>query len=122
MNELTQKFYDLETTLLKPEVRSSREELDKLLADDFTEFGSSGSIYHKPDTLQGLTTSTDRIVFEVSDFEVKELSDSFVLTTFKTERTINDTDIVISLRSSIWKKTDGNWQMFFHQGTPIKQV
>jgi hypothetical protein len=121
MNELTQQFYDLETALLKPEVRSSREELDKLLADEFMEFGSSGSVYHKSDTLKGLTTSTDKIVFEVTDFEAKELSADFVLTTFKTKRTINDTDIVISLRSSIWKKTGGNWQMFFHQGTPIKQ-
>ena len=121
MNELTQQFYDLETTLLKPDVRSSRKELDRLLADEFMEFGSSGSVYHKPDTLQGLTTSTDKIVFEVSDFEAKELSSDFVLTTFKTKRTINDADIVISLRSSIWKKTSGSWQMFFHQGTPIKQ-
>ncbi len=122
MNELTQKFYDLEITLLKPEVRSSREELDRLLADEFMEFGSSGSVYHKPDTLQGLTASTDKIVFEVSDFEAKKLAEDFVLTTFKTKRTINDADIVISLRSSIWRKTNENWKMFFHQGTPIKEV
>ena len=120
MNALTQKFYDLEMTLLKPEVRSSREELDKLLADDFMEFGSSGSVYRKPETLANLTTTTDKVVYEVSDFEAREISDNFVLNIFKTKRTINNTDVVISLRSSIWKKTDGNWQMFFHQGTPIK--
>ena len=121
MNELTKQFYDLELSLLNPEVRSSAEKLDALLADDFMEFGSSGSIYHKPDTLAGLTASTDKVIFEVSDFEAKKLSEDFVLTTFKTKRTIkNDIDIVVSLRSSIWKKTDGNWQMFFHQGTPIK--
>ena len=120
MNELTQKFYDLETTLLKPEVRSSREELEKLLADDFIEFGSSGSIYRKPNTLTNLSTSTDKVVYEVSDFVAKELSENFVLNTFKTKQTINDIDVVVSLRSSIWKKTDGNWQMFFHQGTPTK--
>jgi hypothetical protein len=120
MNELTQQFYDLETTLLKPEVRSSREKLDELLADDFMEFGSSGSVYRKPNTLANLTTNIDKVVYEVSDFEAKELSENFVLTTFKTKRTINDNDIVVSLRSSIWKKTSGNWQMFFHQGTPIK--
>lgn len=120
MNELTQQFYNLETTLLKPEVRSSREELDKLLADDFMEFGSSGSVYRKPNTLANLTTNTDKVVYEVNDFEAKELSESFVLTTFKTKRTINDIDVVVSLRSSIWKKTNGSWQMFFHQGTPTK--
>lgn len=120
MNEITQQFYDLETTLLKPEVRSSSEELDKLLADDFMEFGSSGSVYRKPNTLANLTANTDKVVYEVGDFEAKELSENFVLTTFKTKRTINDIDVVVSLRSSIWKKTNGNWQIFFHQGTPTK--
>lgn len=120
MNELTRQFYDLETTLLKPEVRASHEKLDELLADDFMEFGSSGSIYRKSNTLENLATNTDKVVYEVSDFEAKELSENLVLTTCKTKRTINDVDIVVSLRSSIWKKTDGNWQMFFHQGTPIK--
>lgn len=120
MNELTQKFFDLETTLLKPEARSSYKELNRLLANDFTEFGSSGSVYRKSDTLARLVTTTDKVVYEVSDFEAKGLSENFVLTTFKAKRIINDADIVISLRSSLWKKTDGNWQMFFHQGTPIK--
>lgn len=121
MNDLNKLFYELETSLLKPEVRSSREQLDKLLADDFTEFGSSGSVYKKSDTLQGLPTSTDKTLFIVSDFEARELSENFVLTTFKTERVINDIEKVTSLRSSLWKKTNGSWQMFFHQGTPIKK-
>lgn len=120
MNEFTQKFYVLEVSLLQPEVRSSREKLDALLADDFMEFGSSGSVYHKSDTLQNLTTTTDKVVYEMSDFETKELSENLVLTTFKTKRTINDTGVVNSLRSSLWKKTGDTWQMFFHQGTPIK--
>jgi len=121
MNQLTQQFYFLETSLLQPEIRSSREKLDVLLAEDFIEFGSSGSVYHKSDTLQNLTTTTDIVVYELSDFEAKELSENFVLTIFKTKRTINDTDVVISLRSSIWKRTDSVWQMFFHQGTPVKK-
>ena len=120
MDDLTQHFYALETALLKPEVRSSREELNRLLADDFMEFGSSGSVYHKPDTLQSLPISTDKVVFIVSDFTTKKLSEDFILTTFRTEKTINDIDVIISLRSSIWRKTNGNWQMVFHQGTPLK--
>lgn len=121
MNEFTQQFYNLETSLLWPEVRFSREKLNALLSDDFMEFGSSGSVYHKADTLQNLTTATNKVVYELSDFEAKELSESLVLTTFKTKRIINDIDIVISLRSSIWKKFGGVWQIFFHQGTPMKQ-
>ncbi|MBU6321064.1 MAG: DUF4440 domain-containing protein [Patescibacteria group bacterium] len=116
MNELGRQFYELETMLLQPEVRSSR----LPLADDFMEFGSSDSVYRKLDTLESLTTTTDKVVYEISDFEARELSDDCVLTTFKTKRTINDTDVVNSLRSSIWKRTNGGWQMYFHQGTPIR--
>jgi hypothetical protein len=121
MNDIEKTFYELELFLLKPEVRSSADRLNELLAEDFIEYGSSGLVYYKQDTLQNLTASTDKVVFVVSDFKAKELSENFVLTTFKTEKTINDTDVMVSLRSSIWKKNEGNWQMFFHQGTPIKK-
>lgn len=120
MNNIEKTIYELELSLLKPEVRSSTDKLNELLADDFMEFGSSGAIYYKPDTLQNLTASTDKVAYAMSDFKAKELSEAFVLTTFKTERIINNTDITVSLRSSIWKKNKGSWQMFFHQGTLIK--
>ena len=47
MNELYNTIYELETSLLKSEIRSSFEQLNILLADDFKEFGSSGLIYAK---------------------------------------------------------------------------
>jgi hypothetical protein len=37
----------LEQSLLTPTVRSSAEELDRVLSDDFLEFGSSGRAYTK---------------------------------------------------------------------------
>lgn len=39
----------LEKSHLKPEIRRSSEELDRLLADDFFEFGSSGKVIYKKD-------------------------------------------------------------------------
>ncbi len=114
-------FYDLEISLLKPEVRSSRDELDKLIADDFMEFGSSGGIYYKKDTVENLSLSVDKVQFTVSDFKARELSEDLVQTTFKTEKIINDVQKIISLRSSIWKRIGGNWQMIFHQGTVVSK-
>lgn len=119
MNELTKTIYDLELSLLTPEARSSVDKLSNLLADDFMEFGSSGLIYDKKEILERLPANTEKIEFIVNDFVARQLFEDVVLTTFKTERIINDTEKITSLRSSLWKKINGNWQMFFHQGTPI---
>ncbi len=121
-NDLQKTIYDLETTLLKPEIRSSAKDLDLLLADDFMEFGSSGEIYDKKMILERLPKDTEisPVQFEVSDFQVKELSENVVLATFKTDKISPDKNHVMALRVSIWRKTDGNWQMIYHQGTPTK--
>ena len=87
-NDLQKTIYDLETTLLKPEIRSSANDLDLLLADDFMEFGSSGEIYDKKAILERLPKDTEisPVQFKVSDFTVKALSENVVLATFKTTK------------------------------------
>lgn len=120
MNELHQKIYELETSLLTPEVRSSFEQLDVLLADDFVEFGSSGLIYTKQSVLERLPKNTDAVVYTVSDFTTKLLSENIVMANFKTERIINDAEKITSLRTSLWRNDGDQWQMFFHQGTLVK--
>lgn len=120
MEELKNTIYDLETSLLKPEVRSSFDQLNILLADDFKEFGSSGLVYTKQNVLERLPSNTDKVVYVVNDFEIKNLSEEVVMAHFKTDRVINDTEKVSSLRTSLWRKEAKGWRMFFHQGTPIK--
>lgn len=117
MEELKNTIYELETSLLKPEVRSSFDKLNLLLADDFKEFGSSGLIYDKKHILERLTSNTNNVVYVASDFEIKILSADIIMTNFKTYRTINDTEKVSSLRTSLWRKEENGWMMFFHQGT-----
>ncbi|MFA5876916.1 MAG: DUF4440 domain-containing protein [Candidatus Paceibacterota bacterium] len=119
MNDLTKTIYELELSLLKPEVRSSREALDKLLADDFIELGNSGNKYMKADILERLPNTLEKIQYVVSDFAIDTPSDNIVVATFKTERTTDGKEKVISLRSSHWRNNDGGWQMFFHHATPI---
>lgn len=118
MEKIKNTIYELETSLLKPEVRSSFDQLNHLLADDFKEFGSSGLIYTKQDVLERLPLNRDKIVYIVSDFEIKILSEEIVMTNFKTDRVINDTEKVSSLRTSLWRKEESGWRIFFHQGTP----
>lgn len=119
MNELKEIIYKLETDLLKPEVRSSIEKLDELLASDFVEYGSSGLIYDKDIILKRLSQEISP-TYILSDFEIFVLSENIIQTRFKTDRIDLDNNKTTSLRTSIWRKTNNKWQIFFHQGTPVK--
>lgn len=111
-NYLKEHIRQLEENLLNPEVRSSRTELKKLLADDFFEFGSSGKILYKG---EDIAKDGIRIVrMTLSNFELHPLSECIVLSTY---RIFNEDSKQYSLRSSIWKLNEGNWKMVFHQGT-----
>ncbi|WP_051404985.1 nuclear transport factor 2 family protein [Bacillus cihuensis] len=96
--------------MLTPEVRQSKIELDKLLADDFIEFTSSGKMKNKQDCMEGLATPQMYIL----NFEIKRLTSDTVLTMYDLK---DKTRMKESLRSSVWKQINGRWQMVFHQGT-----
>lgn len=119
MNELKGALYELEQSLVNQDNRSSAEKLDELLADDFIEYGSSGLIYNKEITINSLTNAPSP-AYKIYDFEVVSLSETFAQTRFKTDRTNLDGTKLTSLRSSIWKMTGSRWQMYFHQGTPVR--
>ena len=107
----------LEEQLLEPEVRASAERVSALLADDFVEFGSSGQVFDKKQIIELLRqgTPTKR---SLSKFESTMLSDNVVLVTYRATRSSKPP--VHSLRSSIWRLSNGQWQMVFHQGTLTK--
>jgi aminoglycoside 6'-N-acetyltransferase len=99
----------LEQSLLDSCVRQSTGQLNKLIADDFLEFGSSGKVYNKQECIKPDETSRK---FAVSEFKIKELSKDVTLATYKTTE-----DGIAALRSSIWKRYGDEWKMIFHQGT-----
>lgn len=53
-------LYQQETELLTSGVRSSREELDRRLADDFQEISSTGAVFGKDHVLERLPREEDR--------------------------------------------------------------
>ncbi|WP_280772028.1 DUF4440 domain-containing protein [Salipaludibacillus daqingensis] len=110
----------LEKTLLEPEVRSNPQEIKKLLAKDFFEFGSSGRIWRLDDQIGdgGLNKQNHRKL-SLYDLDVNLLANDVAFVTYK----VNDeTRKQHTLRSSIWKKIEGEWRMYFHQGTIIQEV
>lgn len=114
-------FRDLETRLHRKAVRNSAEQVSELIADEFIEFGSSGSIYNKTSTIESLKEEAVDLEITVEDFAAQNLADGVVLVTYRTSKLDSDTMTKFSsLRSSIWKNINGKWQMFFHQGTKIQ--
>jgi hypothetical protein len=103
----------LEEALLVPEVRKSAAQIAALLADEFVEIGSSGRIYDKDQIIGQLQQeSGEESLRTVSDFTARELADGLILVTYRIieSRTV---------RSSIWKRTNSEWRMVFHQGTKL---
>lgn len=101
----------LEKELLDFGTRKSSERLNELLAEDFVEFGSSGNIYKKIYILEHLPNESERS-FDISNIEVCELGYDHAFITYKIQE-----KNTASLRSSIWRKNEGDWQIIFHQGT-----
>lgn len=112
MDKLTEEFYELECSHLKPEVRVSTEKLGEILDDEFYEFGSSGGLIKRSYYNEDHPLNPDPM--EIKSFTAHELGPAAVLTTYqiynqKTGRLTN--------RSSVWKKRESGWKLFFHQGT-----
>ncbi|MGD8189290.1 DUF4440 domain-containing protein [Brevibacillus ginsengisoli] len=112
LNLLKAHILELEECLLKPEIRESPVELDKLLADDWFEVGSYGNVWYKKDCENGLKS----FKMTINDFKLHPLSNDVVLATY---HLTDETRMIHTMRSSIWKLTNGCWQMFYHQSTII---
>ncbi len=108
------EFQKLEEILLSAQTRKSQAELDRLIADDFTEFGSSGRTWNKSEVLEELPSQGPLADTELTNFEELELGGEHVLVKY-----LLDSGGVRSLRTSIWRRKNDGWEMLFHQGTRI---
>jgi hypothetical protein len=109
----------LETELHQPAARGDRNRLDALLHEDFLEFGRSGGIHTKADTLDELPSEAASGTIWAQDFSLRQLGPGVAMLTYRSacRRPEGRVDRH-TLRTSIWKLTDKGWQMYFHQGTP----
>jgi hypothetical protein len=117
--DLSQTLLQLEQRLLSKTTRGDAEDISRLLADDFIEFGASGNVWSKAEVVEQLPLEsfTQR---RISEFAVKPLSKHSALVTYHCQADfLGQRGMVGSLRSSIWRKREEQWQMVFHQGTLI---
>lgn len=114
IDEIKKQIVHLEKELLTPQVRENFFTLDSILAPDFFEFGSSGTIWRKKDAVEGGLSLRE---MTLSDFDIHPLAEGVMLATYHVhDKTRNQK----TLRSSIWRKNEDQWQLFFHQGTIAK--
>jgi hypothetical protein len=63
----------------------------------------------------------EKIDMTSGNFRLDLLADGVALLTYRSiKRFESPTPPLYSNRSSIWTRVAGQWQMFFHQGTPTK--
>jgi hypothetical protein len=105
-----------ELRLLAPEVRSSPELVGALLHPEFHEFGASGRHWDRASIIAALATTADPGAHPVTASRMKgvRLAPDLVQLTFDTE----DNDRHVH-RSSLWRRTEEGWLLYFHQGTPF---
>ena len=91
-----------ELKLLEKGIRNNKNELEKLIAKDFVEYGSSGNIYTFSETIDGLLKENKEIKYKIIKMETKRISENVILVLYTIE-----IENGISNRCSIWEK-DGN--------------
>jgi hypothetical protein len=117
VDEATQsELKRLELLLMDPAVRRDRERVAALFASDFVEFGSSGRVWTREQTLHLLASETYTPP-RVEAFAFRQLGASVVLVTYRTVRTDEAGEQRATLRSSIWIRESESWKLSFHQGT-----
>lgn len=90
-------------------IRASAAALERIVADEFVEFGSSGRTYTKREVIDQMLAHPN-VTVSLLDFRVVALSPDVALATYRTAG---------SLRSSLWRRDRDLWRIVFHQGTPI---
>jgi hypothetical protein len=118
---------DLEERLLRPR---SRAEVAQLLEEDFVEFGQSGQVYDRDETLAALfdgaraSTSNGRVSNlppsrKITEFKATLLASGIAWVTYRLVEARPAG--AVSLRSSIWRQSEGRWRIVFHQGTAARE-
>jgi hypothetical protein len=106
-----------ELRLLDPEIRRSPELVGALLHPDFHEFGASGRHWDRASIIDTLATKTEPGGRPSITSRMKgvQLAPDLVHLTFDTENNGRHVH-----RSSLWRRTEEGWLLYFHQGTPFR--
>jgi hypothetical protein len=102
-----------ELQLHLPEVRRSPEVAGALMHPEFTEVGASGRWWNREDMLAAMAEEPpDSPPITASMLQATRLADDSILVTY-----ISQAGPRRAFRSSVWRRGDAGWQVWYHQGT-----
>ncbi len=121
--QLQAQIQALEVELHHPGVRCSRARLEQLLHPQFHEVGRSGRAYSRETVIEFLLSQAAPPDVRPEHFLLAELAPGVVLLTYRSAQGQADSQQVNhTLRSSVWLRSGGSWQLRYHQGTPAAQA
>jgi hypothetical protein len=106
---------ELEESLWRAETRFDRTFMERILHPAFFEFGRSGRIYTREQTLDAASENIDAEL-PLRDFAVHPVGDNVVLVTYVS--VVRYDAVQMGHRSSLWVRNGDSWMLRFHQGTP----
>lgn len=112
-----EKLRQLEESLWVSETRFNMEYMERVLSPRYFEFGRSGRVYNREETL-AVTAQEIEATLPLKGFRVHPIGTDAVLTTYVSEVKAAG-GLQVANRSSIWIRTGGEWKLIFHQGTPV---
>ena len=77
----TEIIKHLEEQFIKAGTRNSPDKISRLLAEDFVEFGSSGTVYSKKMVIEALKTDLNPDI-NIRDFKITHLGSDAILATY----------------------------------------
>lgn len=95
----------------------TKQDFEAMTETDFWEVGASGKRYSRELVVETLDARYRNLIHEtwhIEDFQCREIAaDSFLVTytLFQGERQTR--------RSTIWRRTNDEWKIFYHQGTLV---
>jgi hypothetical protein len=108
----------LEEELWRAETRFDRHRMEELIAGDFFEFGRSGRVSQREDTLDVPRGPIDAVL-PLPNFQARLLTPAVAQVIYNSAVTY-DGIVYHARRSSIWSRTETGWRLRFHQGTQFK--
>lgn len=112
----TEMLYEFEESLWRTETRFDRAYMERLLHPEFFEFGRSGRVYTRAQTLDATRVVIDAEL-PLRGFAVHPVDNRAVLVTYLS--IVQYEDLEVGNRSSLWVRNGDSWQLRFHQGTAV---
>lgn len=117
IDELAQR----EPIFHRPKFASTRQDFERLMADDYWEFGASGERYDREFILKRLDeiepVDAETAGWKTSDFGCRRLGSGVYLLTYTLDQNGR-----ITRRSTLWQAMPDGWRILFHQGTIVRNA